>query len=360
MSTKSNKVRVLIVDDSKSEQQFLKSVLCRDDDIEVVGMVSDGEMAIVAATSLRPNVITVDLNMPGMNGLDVTRHLMLSRPVPIIIVTADRTMNSAEKAFKLVEAGAVGLVEKPKSFAEPEHEEMRMQLCRLIKTMAEVKLVTRKGTRLPSQQIIRPAHAVRCIVIGASTGGPAAIKYLLENISAPLPVPIFVVQHMSNGFMAGFVRWLDSCSKIKVKLAEHNELIQSNCVYVAPDNAYMSIAAKRITIIKNESNDGRLRTVSHLFRRIAEGFNGSVLAIILSGMGNDGSAEMKLLSERGDITIAQDKASSVVHGMPGEALRLKAAQHEMNPAQMVDFINEMFKPAGEGRKPPVDNTECNR
>lgn len=347
MSNKPSKITVLIVDDSKSEQQFLKRVLTRDQNIEVVGTVSDGRAAISAAASLSPNVITMDLNMPGMNGLEVTRHIMGSKPIPIIIVTGDRSMTSAENAFKLVDAGAVGFVDKPSAFNETAHDDMCKQLCRLVRTMAHVKLVQRKsmsGDEKPFR-ILPPVQSkpIDYIVIGASTGGPAVLKYLVETIAVPVPVPILLVQHMTSGFMPGFVKWLNSHSRLPVKLAEHEEIPVPNCLYVAPDDYYMALSdSNRFSLSPRDSKDYRLLTVSHFFRSIAERKNVCVLAIILTGMGSDGAAELKLLRERGDTTIAQDKETSVVHGMPGEAIKLKAAQYEMNPTQIVDFINRIF------------------
>jgi len=235
----SAKIKVLIVDDSRTEQLFLSQILLEDESITIVGTAYDGQSAIDAANRFSPDIITMDLNMPGMNGLEATRHIMRTKPVPILIVTADTSMNSAENAFKLVEVGAVGLIEKPSAFSHADHAQSSKRLCRMVKTMAQVKLVQRKGTDHSSIVQSNPDYPPKkpaCIVIGASTGGPAVIKFILESLETPLPVPVFIVQHMSSGFTPGFVKWLNTCSKLPVKKPIHNEIFKDNYVYVAPDD----------------------------------------------------------------------------------------------------------------------------
>lgn len=368
-------IKVLVVDDSRTEQIMLSHMLTSESDIEVIGSVDDGLSAIKFLEHTKPDVIAMDLNMPGIDGLQTTRTIMETVPIPIIIVTADKSLVTAASAYKLVEAGAVGVVEKPHIIDDLEHEERAHQLRRLVRNMSQVKLVHRwpkqkfesqpdpkiAKNALPSKETSRskvlvkaqphidsrqdngsPAKTVSCIAIGASTGGPPVIKYLLKHLPETLPVPIFIVQHIASGFCQGFAFWLKQELKHDLHIPANRERVRPGHIYLAPSNYDMGVDKyNRIILVDKDPKNFGLQSVSFLFKSIAEHYGSSAIAMLLTGMGSDGAKELKQLRDLGAITIAQDEKTSVIHGMPGVAIKLEAAQHVMNPEQMSEFVRQI-------------------
>jgi two-component system, chemotaxis family, protein-glutamate methylesterase/glutaminase len=370
-------VKVLVVDDSRTEQLMLSHMLTSESGIEVIGTADDGISAMNFLKHTKPDVITMDLNMPGVDGLQVTRTIMESQPIPIIIVTVDRSLSTAANAFKLIEAGAVGIVEKPCIINDAQHEEIARQLRQLVRTMAQVKLVHRwpkktvesmptpgqvataktlarkeaLTTRSNREHVQRRKLALpvrtepspkapSCIAIGASTGGPSVIKYLLENLPKELNVPIFIVQHIAPGFSEGFAHWLKRHVTHELCLGTHRQTIKPGCIYLAPSPYDMGVDSHKRIILSRKNSKG-ISSVSFLFKSLAGTFGNSAMAILLTGMGSDGAKEMKELRDLGAITIAQDQKSSVIHGMPDAAIKLGAAEHVMNPEEISEFIRKI-------------------
>lgn len=340
-------IKVLIVDDSRTEQLVLTNILTSDPGIKVIGTADDGPDAIKFVKKHKPDIITMDLNMPGMDGLSVTRAIMETEPVPIIIVTGDRFIGTASSAFKLMEAGAVAIVEKPAGINDIDHDAMSRQLRRLIRNLANVRLVHRwprkTSERFVERRIMPGARSVACVGIGASTGGPMVIKHILDNLPAKLPLPIFIVQHISPGFTKGFVHWLQRDVKHELRIPSSGEAVNPGCIYVAPDGTHMGVRHGQIVLSDTDPKEHGLRpSVSYLFRSLDDEYGHKTVAILLTGMGVDGARELKLLRDRGAITIAQNEDTSTVYGMPGEAIKLDAATHEMSPSQIVEYLGQLF------------------
>jgi two-component system chemotaxis response regulator CheB len=346
-------IRVLIVDDSAVYREFLSHLLGSDPQIEIAGAVRDGASAFEAVAALRPDVITMDINLPGINGYDVTRRIMESSPTPIVVVSAADNAGDVEMSFRAMESGAVAVVSKPRGGDSPGSAAQSRELIQMVKLMAEVKVV-RRWSRKPGPPIVAPvaqaalgphvtpprprprplgaSAGCEAILIGASTGGPLPIRTILSALPPEFHAAVLVVQHIAAGFGAGFAEWLAGASRLPVHIPVEGELVAPGHVYIAPDEAHMGVGeGPRIRLGHGEPENGLRPSVSHLFRSATRVYGKRAVGILLSGMGRDGAEELKGLRDMGAVTFAQDQESCVVFGMPGEAVRLGGAQYTMTP-----------------------------
>lgn len=343
-------IGVLIVDDSLVVRTHLAHILGSDQEIRVIGSVSSGQEALAFVERRKPEVITMDIRMPDMDGYEATRRIMESIPVPIVVISAACDPAEQASSFKALEAGALVCLPKPPAPGHRGYAEAVAEILTTVKQMAGVKVVRRWPKRqlapvlpVPVMPTVRPPMQV--IAIGASTGGPSAIQQLLAALPAGWPVPILIVQHIAHGFARGFADWLGGVSPIPVYLATNHEPIWKGRVYVAPDDLQMGVADGGRILLSNAPPEHYLRpSVSYLLRSVAETYGQTAVGILLSGMGKDGSAELKRVRDAGGITFAQDKESSVVHGMPGEAIRLGAACHVLPPASIAASLIQLLRP----------------
>jgi two-component system chemotaxis response regulator CheB len=339
-------IRVVIVEDSPVVQEFLVHILSSDPEIQVIGTASNGEEALEIVRERKPDVITMDLHMPKMNGVDATRRIMETHPTPIVIVSGSSNTSEMSTSFHAMEAGALAVVERPRGIGHLDHGVGATELLKTVKLMAEVKVVrrwasARRAAMAPPANVRnnvvpeRMRSEVKIIAIGASTGGPLAVETILSGLREHLHVPVVVVQHMAAGFTRGFVDWLSHACGLPVQIAKQGEAILAGHVYVAPDHAHMTVrSVDTIWLIGDETENGHCPAVSRLFRSIANVYGATAIGVLLSGMGTDGAAELKLMKDKGALTIVQDKESSVVHGMPGEAIKLDAANYVLSPDEI--------------------------
>ncbi len=342
-------IKVLVVEDSPAVREFLVHVLSADSDILVVGTAHDGEQALEAVRRLAPDVITMDIHMPRLDGIEATRRIMENDPVPIVIVSGSSDPKEVATTFRAMAAGALAVLPRPAGIGHPEHEASSRELVRTVKLMSEIRVVRRwPRTRQelppsPEPRLPDPAPArLRAVAIGASTGGPPALQSLLAALPKDFPAPILIVQHMAAGFIQGFADWLAQSAKIPVHLANHGETLLPGHVYVAPDGVQMKVGrGDRIVLASDPPDQGLRPSVAALFRSLAEVYGGEVAVCLLTGMGRDGAEELKLLRDQGATTFVQDEASSVVHGMPGAAIRLDAASFVLPPEKMAAALSSL-------------------
>jgi two-component system, chemotaxis family, protein-glutamate methylesterase/glutaminase len=337
-------IRVLVVDDSPVARELLIHILSSDAGIQVIGTAVNGREAVDFVARNKPDLVTMDIHMPEMDGFEASRKIMETAPVPIVIVTGNPDMRDLEASFQAIEAGALTVLPKPLGIGHPDHEKSAGNLIRSVKLMSEIKVVRRwiRPEKKQPQPLtgsmcdISPRSApVKIIAIGASTGGPPVIEKILAALPAGFPAPVLIVQHMAEGFIPGFAEWLGQTSSVPVHVAFNGSMTRPGHVYVAPHGKQMRIDAAGRIFCTNDSPENGLRpSVSYLFRSVAEAFGNNAVGVLLTGMGRDGAVELKLMQERGAVTIAQDKESSAVYGMPGEAVRLNAA-HYVLPANKI-------------------------
>jgi two-component system chemotaxis response regulator CheB len=339
-----NKINVLVVEDSPVVQMLLKHLLDSDPRLHVIGTANNGQEAVDFVAGQKPDVILMDVHMPQMDGYEATRRIMETQPVPIVISSATMTNQEVGVTFHALEAGAVAFIEKPVGLNTPGFDRMMQNLLETVKLMAEVKVVKRwaRDRRTVVQPVAEPprrVEAIQVVAIGASTGGPPVIQTILKGLPRDYPAPILVVQHIASGFLGGMVDWLRETTSLPVHLGSHGATTLPGTVYLAPDGFHMGLLpGGRILLSKDEPESGIRPAVSFLFRSIANTSGARAVGVLLTGMGRDGADELKLLKDKGAVTIAQDAETSVIHGMPGEAIRLGAALYTLPPEQIVALL----------------------
>jgi two-component system chemotaxis response regulator CheB len=355
-------IKVLITEDSPVVRGYLKYILGSDPDIQVVGTAQDGEEAVRMVEIHKPDVVTMDIHMPKMDGFEATRKIMESNPVPIVIVSASWNPEEVDKTFRTMEAGAVAALEKPRGMGHPNSESSVKELVQTVKLMSEVKVVRRwskyKSGKPAVPETPRPAKTeeaavprvdAQLLAIGASTGGPMVLQTILSLLPKDFPVPVVIVQHIALGFLAGLRDWLGRGSAMPVHIAEDRQQLAAGHVYLAPDGFQMGVDRyRKVVLRKDVLNYTLCPSVSFMFRSVAESFGDKAVCVLLTGMGKDGAEEMKMIKDKGAVTVAQDQDSSVVHGMPGEAIRLGGATFVLPPEKIASHVIELIM--GRGRK----------
>jgi two-component system chemotaxis response regulator CheB len=345
-------IRTLIVEDSRVMQELLTHILSSDPEICVVGTAANGLEALEFIAKDKPDVVTMDLNMPKMDGYAATRKIMETKPVPIVVVSASLAPEEVEKAWRAIEAGAVAALEKP-NYVEPGAAGSSAEkLIQTVKLMSQVKVVRRwarpDDAKRPALTVRRQAAAktvakVGIVGVGASTGGPPALRSIFSLLGPDFGAPIALVQHIAPGFSEGFVNWLNQSSSLEVHLAVHQEKVLPGHVYVAPDGMQMKVGRDlRVSLTTEDAENGLRPSVSYLFRYLAQDFGPASVGVLLTGMGRDGAKELRSMKDAGAVTIAQDKESSIVHGMPGEAILLGGATHVLAPDMIAEELRSLI------------------
>jgi two-component system chemotaxis response regulator CheB len=342
-------VRVLVVDDSSSCRELLVGLISSHPGLVVVGTASDGEEAVREAARLKPDVITMDIHLPRLDGFAATRRIMETCPTRIVMVTASSIPHEVAASFTALESGALTVLAKPPGPGHPLFEPTRDDLLRTVALMAEVAVVRRwpaAGARTaPPPVAVSPLRgAIALVAIGASTGGPLALQALLSRLRPGFSAPIVIVQHISLGFADGLVQWLGSSTGYAVRVAAHAAALQPGVAYVAPDGFHTQVdASGRIVLDGGPKDHGFRPSVASLFRSAAQAFGPRAIGVLLTGMGHDGARELKAMRDAGAITLVQDADSAVINGMPGEAVRLGAATHVLPPETMAATLNRLVQ-----------------
>ena len=325
-------IRILLVDDSPLVLHILQRLLSRSPEIQVVGTAANGRDGLDLLPALNPDVICTDLHMPGMDGLEFTREVMSRFPRPILVISVSVEAGSPN-VFKLLEAGAVDVFQKPRAILDKDFDGIADELASRIRILSGVK-VFRRNNGLKSSPVVSPAtissdpqELPRIVVIGASTGGPQALRDILSNLPATFPLPVVCIQHIGDSFLSGMVGWLAETCQLKVMKASNGEYPLPGFVYFAPENAHLEFDRNgRFLLSGTSSVDGHCPSVTVTMQAAARCFGGGVVGVLLTGMGRDGADGMASIAAAGGTTLAQNEASSVVYGMPKEAVALGVVQ----------------------------------
>ncbi len=339
-------ISVLIVDDSPVICNMLMNIVESSPEFTVVGVAHNGREAVEMNDMCQPDIITMDVHMPLMNGLEATRQIMSRRPVPIVIVTSSWKMDSDLAGIQAMAAGAVAVLEKPGGPLDPTFEEKCQQLLKTLALMAQVPMVRRKThpchRKSKPASCSSPGRPPQVVVVGASTGGPQALQALVSHLPTDFPLPVLIVQHISSGFTAGLVEWMNQWSPLPVHLATHRSPLRSGHIYVAPENVHLGFASRYLIRLSDDSPiQGHRPSVTYLFQSAASTFEDQTIAVLLTGMGKDGAEAMAHLRRLGAVTFAQSKETCVVFGMPGEAVKLDAAQYVLSPEEIAKKMRQI-------------------
>lgn len=344
----SDKIKVLIVDDSAYSRQTIKGMLETDSEIEVVGIASNGIEAMSRMIKLKPDVITLDFEMPEMDGFSFLRWLMKNRPTPVVMVTS---FSDSSTVFRALELGAVDFIAKPSRRASVELRGIQDDLLEKVKGIRELKMEKLDISRNLVQQTPSPValpleneekqerggdlmdeaaspQRIRVVAIGASTGGPAALQVILTRLPANLPAAILISQHMPKGFTKSFTERLARLSQISIKEAADGDVVEEGRVLVCPGGHHMAVKSRQ-QIIRVALKDSTIRdkytpSVDMMMTSAAEHLGPDAMGVILTGMGNDGKMGMVEINRKGGYTIAEAESTAVIFGMPSEAIRTGA------------------------------------
>jgi two-component system, chemotaxis family, protein-glutamate methylesterase/glutaminase len=346
------KTKVLIVDDSAYTRQTMKNILQEVSGLEVVGIASDGIDAMAKTMRLKPDIITLDFEMPEMDGFSFLRWLMKERPTPVIMVSSHA---DSRTVFKALELGAVDFIAKPTRRASVELQTIGKDLIMKIRGIKNIRLdilsknlellVNEKKMRVPESRKKQPE--IDIVGIGSSTGGPAALQIILTRLPADFPAAMVISQHMPKGFTGPLSERLDKLSQLKIKEAEEDDLIRKGTVYICPGGFHLGIARKKqrpvIALKEGKLADRYTPSVDYMLTSIGENYEAGSVGVILTGMGNDGSQGLMEIKAKGGYTIAEAESSAVVFGMPAEAIKAGAVNSVLPiseiPSEIIRVVN---------------------
>ncbi|KAA0682466.1 chemotaxis protein CheB [Roseomonas genomospecies 6] len=361
--TGSRKIRVLVVEDSPVVQQLLAHVIGEDPRLELAGIAASGEQALRMVESLKPDVVSLDIRLPGIDGFAVTTRLMRDHPVPIVVVASD--VRDLDIPMRALQAGALAVVEKPGSMARADYQTVARHLCTQLTIMSQVKVIRQRGRpRIgngngdedaggnggrekaappPTLPPLPPSGAkrqFRALGITASTGGPAALVKLLRGLPVNFPLPVFVVQHIGAPFVAGFASWLGSVTPLPVALAS-DASYRPGHVYVAPGEVHLTAEPGGMRLIHGDPVCGQRPSGDVLFTSLASAFGAAAIGVLLTGMGEDGARGLTDMRRAGAYTIAEHASTAVIHSMPGTAVRLGGVTEELPIDKMAARLLEL-------------------
>ena len=347
-------IRILIAEDSQVVALLLKALFELEPDMQVVGHARNGREAVQMTHELKPDLVTMDIRMPVMDGFEATRQIMASDPTPIVVVSASVDNEELSITFKAIEEGALSVIEKPRGISHPDFDTIRRELIETVRAMAEVKVIRRRFFARPADvdigaPIVPPlqsgARSYELLAIGCSTGGPQVLHRIFSSLAAGFPVPIVVTQHISKGFIGGLIDWLSVSTPLKVKVAQAGEKLQPGTIYFAPDDRHLKVlrSGPELVVslgIEPEVNGFR-PSACPMFKSVASACGKQAVGVLLTGMGVDGAEGLLAMRKAGGHTLVQDEESSVVYGMPGAALALDAADQVVEIDRMSSYLTNI-------------------
>jgi two-component system, chemotaxis family, protein-glutamate methylesterase/glutaminase len=341
----SSPIKVFLVEDSPVALKILENLLTDSNSIVVCGTARNGIEALEKIPRAQPDVICTDLLMGKMDGLELTQQIMAKHPKPILVISQ---AVEGSMANQLLKAGAIDIFAKPKSGLQDDYQMAQAELIHKIKLLSGVKVFTkpiRPALVYPTQPLVPPPLPQKCsrsykiLALGASTGGPQALLKVLGQLPNPFPMPVVCIQHISEGFLKSLVNWMNQDCSMPVKIAEDGELLQPGRIYFAPEHHHLLFERQGCCFFSAAAPVwGHRPSIDMTFKSIAQVYGQSVIATLLTGMGRDGAEGMQAIAQAGGLTIAQDEASSVIYGMPQEAVRLGAAREILDIHAIAPFI----------------------
>ena len=356
-------IKILIAEDSPTVTMILQKIFAADDECQVIGTAKNGKEAVDKVKLLRPDIVTMDIRMPVMDGFEATKQIMTFHPTPILVISASVGKDDLNIAFNAIRAGALDIVEKPKGNLAMDYEYIGRDLIKKVKILSGVKVFHHvSGSTIKARTDSKPTISVdtrskvpatqftiktpttkellasdkrlypkakttskppELVAIASSTGGPSALLKILKSLPETFPIPIVIVQHICEGFGQGFVDWLNKECSLTVKTAERGEILSHGTIYVAPDGFHLLIdTGKAVRLSKSMPINGLRPCATLMMETAAKVCGGATIGVILTGMGRDGADGMKAIKEAGGMTIAQSPETCVVFGMPKEAIEL--------------------------------------
>jgi two-component system chemotaxis response regulator CheB len=336
---KARRIAVLVVEDSPVLRMLLVRLIESDPRLCLAGAVDSGPAALAFVEREAPDVVLMDIQMEGMDGFEVSRRIMETRPIPIVMCSSITDTREVATAFRAFESGAVAVVEKPFDSDHRDFQRLSAELLSTLRLMSEVKVVRRWPAKSKRNAIPTPRTSLGngdvIVAIGASTGGPPALQTILATLEKDFPFPILVAQHIATGFLPGLADWLCQATPLQIRIGSQGIKPCAGHVYLAPDDCHMGVDAEgRIRLERSPPENGLRPSVNYLFRSVAACCGPAAVGVLLTGMGKDGAAELKTMRNRGAKTIAQDRETSVVYGMPAAAVALDAVD-EILPIEQI-------------------------
>lgn len=340
-------IRVLVVEDSLTIRKHMVEVLSGAEGLEVVAEAPDGKAAIELCQEHRPDVVTMDMMLPIITGVAATEYIMAYCPTPILIVSASTNRGELFKTYDALAAGAVDVLDKP--VGDEFDDAWERRLISAVRLVARIRVITHPRARLGRLGAVsvardRPTSAirpVRVIGVGTSTGGPSALSQILRVLPVTYPLPIVVVVHISEPFGLAMAEWLDAQSGLEVRYARDGEPlppIGRGCVLLAPPDRHLEIAGDTLRLTRDPERHSCRPSVDVLFESIARTIGARSIGCLLTGMGKDGALGLRAMKDAGARTLAQDEETSIVYGMPGEAVRIGAATDVMSLERVISTL----------------------
>jgi two-component system chemotaxis response regulator CheB len=330
------RIRVLIIEDSAVIREFLCHIIASDPRLEVAAAVESAEEGLRILDRISPDVVSLDIRLPGMNGLEATRQIMSRRPTPIVVVSASVESEDLKITMSALQAGALTVVEKPVGTTQGHYESLAERVCTQLAIMSQIKVVRQSGRSAvfpkppPPPKVLPRSGRYSALGVAASTGGPNAITSLLGALGSDFPLPIVVVQHMTPSFSAGFASWLSSVCPFPVEVVSNRQALVPGRAYLAAGDHHLRVTESCAWIDGGDPVCAQRPSATVLFESMARSLGPRALGVLLTGMGEDGAAGLLEVHRAGGYCIAEHASTAVVYGMPAAAERLGAA-HEMLP-----------------------------
>ncbi|MDZ4169877.1 MAG: chemotaxis-specific protein-glutamate methyltransferase CheB [Coriobacteriia bacterium] len=340
------RIRVVIADDSLVAREMLATILGSEPDIEVVGQAKDGHEAVEMVERLRPDLVTMDIHMPKLDGLRATEKIMAFTPTPILVVSSSVHGEGMGRAFDALNLGALEVIKKPEPRDWADLDRIGREVIRKVRVLSNVRVITHiRGRHGPASagRLRQVGSSSRTLVaIGSSTGGPSALLEVLGRLPQEFPAPIVVAQHIADGFVPGLVGWLDSGCSIRVVAAESGQRIEPGIAYFAPTGSNMALDGGTVRFQPPGHGQLYIPSADTLFDSVSVSHGNRAVGVLLTGMGADGAEGLKLMRNKGAATIAQDEETCTVFGMPRAAIEIGAAEKVLPITKIAEAVEALI------------------